>query len=74
MSRKRCGPYPHGASGLLLGESEVMPIDEKFQLIMKTYKLNSQYEGSTRRQGTERQVEPDLSGPSSQVKHVDSVL
>lgn len=56
-------------------ESEVMPIDEKFQLIMKTYKLNSQYrEGSTRRQGTERQVEPDLSGPSSQVKHVDLVL
>ena len=75
VSKKRCGPYLHGASGLLLGESEVMPIDEKFQLIMKTYKLNSQYrEGSTRRQGTERQVEPDLSGPSSHVKDGDLVL
>lgn len=73
--KKRCGPYLHGASGLLLGESEVMPIDEKFQLIMKTYKLNSQYtECSTRRHGTERQVEPDLSGPSSHVKDGDLVL
>ena len=31
-------------------------------------------EGSTRRQGTEKQVEPDLSGPSSHVKDVDLVL
>ena len=75
VSKKRCGPYPHGASGLLLDESEVMPVDENFQLIMKTCKLNTQYrEGSTRRQGTEKQVEPDLSGPSSHVKDVDLVL
>ena len=52
-----------------------MPIDENFQLIMKTCKLNTQYrEGSTQRQGTEKQVEPDLSGPSSHVKDVDLVL
>lgn len=75
VSKKRCGPYSHGASGLLLDESEVMPIDENFQLIMKTCKLNTPYkEGSTRRQGTEKQVESDLSGPSSHVKDVDLVL